>query len=212
MIYDYKKQEKKLYQPGNSPMQIDVPEMLFLQIDGRGDPNEPDGEYAAAVESLYALAYAIRMMPKGGQTPDGYFEYVVPPLEGLWWFTETQEQGIVNKAKFGWTMMIRQPEFVSEAVFRAACDIAAKKKSHLDLSKVRLSRYTEGSCVQCMHEGPFDEEPQTVARMYEYMKENGLTCDLSDTRKHHEIYLSDPRKIEPSKMRTILRYPVRKEP
>ncbi len=211
MIYDFKKQEKNLYGPGNEPVQIDVPEMVFLQVDGRGDPNDPEGEYSSAVEVLYALSYAIRMMPRNGHTPDGYFEYVVPPLEGLWWFTENQEKGVVNKAKFAWTMMIRQPEFVTEDVFRTACKIVAKKKPHLDLSKARLVRYLEGPCVQCMHAGPFDEEPETLARMNGFMKENGLISDLSDTRKHHEIYLTDPRKTEASKMRTILRYPVRKE-
>lgn len=211
MIYDFKKQEKNLYGPGNEPVQIDVPEMLFLQVDGKGDPNEPESEYSKAVEILYALSYAIRMMPRNGHTPDGYFEYVVPPLEGLWWFTEDPENGIVDKVKFAWTMMIRQPEFVTEDVFRDACRIVAKKKPNLDLTKARLSRSLEGSCVQCMHAGSYDQEPETIARMTVFMKEHGLICDLSDTRKHHEIYLTDPRKTEPSKMRTILRYPVRKE-
>lgn len=208
MPYDFKKQDKALYQPGNAPVRIDVPELLFLQVDGRGDPNEPKGEYQTAVEVLYTLSYAIRMMPKSRQAPAGYFEYVVGPLEGLWWFDDNHEPGVVDKARFCWTMMIRQPDFVTEEVFREARNIVAGKKPGLDLSKARLVPYLEGPCVQCMHNGPFDEEPKTISRMQVFMKQEGVIQDLSDTRRHHEIYLSDPRKTEPSKMKTILRYPV----
>lgn len=211
MIVDWKKQEKERYQPGNVPVPINVPEMIFIQVDGKGDPNILEGEYQQAVEILYALSYAIRMMPRNGQAPEGYFEYVVAPLEGLWWFDDRHEAGIVEKDKFCWIMMIRQPDFVTKAVFHAACEIVSKKKPKLHLSRARLERYTEGKCVQCMHTGPFDEEPKTIDRMYAFMKENGFICDLSDKRKHHEIYLGDPRKSEPSKMKTILRYPVREE-
>lgn len=206
---DYKKKFKELYQPKSQPALIDVPQMNFIQIDGRGNPNEENGEYQTSVEMLYALSYAIKMMPKSGYTPPGYFEYVVPPLEGLWWLEDMDEFDYRNKSKFCWTSMIRQPDFVTNEVFAAACEIAAKKKPHLNLSKARLVSFTEGLCVQCMHYGSFDDEPITLKKMKEFMAENSLQCDLSDTRCHHEIYLSDPRKVDISKMKTVLRYPVR---
>jgi Uncharacterized conserved protein len=206
---DYKLKFKELYQPKSVPAVIDVPEMKFFQIDGRGNPNEKNGEYQVAVETLYALSYAVKMMPKGGNTPPEYFEYVVPPLEGLWWLAAGDEFDYSSKSKFCWTSMIRQPEFVTDEVFAAACEITAKKKSHLDLSNTRLAAFTEGLCVQCMHLGSFDDEPETLAKMKVFMAEHGLQSDLSDLRRHHEIYLSDPRKIDNTKMKTVLRYPVR---
>lgn len=207
---DYKKSFKELYEPTSSPTIIDVPEMQFIQIDGRGNPNEENGAYQVAVETLYTLSYAIKMMPKGGHTPPGYFEYVVPPLEGLWWLADSGEFDYSNKSKFCWISMIRQPEFVTDKVLATACEMVAKKKPHLDLSKMRLVSFTEGLCVQCMHYGSFDDEPKTLEKMKVFMSDNSLQCGLSDTRHHHEIYLSDPRKIDITKMKTILRHPARR--
>lgn len=207
---DYKKAYKELYQPKSEPGVIDIGEMNFIQIDGRGNPNEPDGEYQVAVETLYALSYAIKMSPKNGQTPEGYFDYVVPPLEGLWWLDSGKEFEYGDKSRFCWTSMIRQPEFVTDEVFALALQIVKKKKPNLDLSKARLVTFSEGLCVQCMHIGSFDEEPATLEKIKRYIGENGLACDLSDTRCHHEIYLSDPRKVDITKMKTVLRYPVKR--
>lgn len=206
---DYKKVYKELYQPKNNPSIIEVPEMIYIQIDGRGNPNDPEGEYQKAVELLYALSYTIKMMPKSGTTPPDYFEYVVPPLEGLWWLADSEDFDFTNKSKFCWTSMIRQPEFVTAEVFAAACRQVEMKKK-LDTSTARLVRFTEGLCVQCMHIGPFDDEPHTLKKMTAFMKENELVCDLSDTRHHHEIYFSDPRRSNLTKMRTILRHPIRR--
>lgn len=206
---DYKKRFKELYQPKAIPSVIDVPKMTFIAIDGRGNPNDEKGEYQLAVEALYALSYAIKMMPKSGNIPADYFEYVVPPLEGLWWFADSDEVDYSSKSKFCWTSMIRQPEFVTEEIFEAACEMTAKKKPKINLSKARLLTFAEGHCVQCMHQGSFDDEPATLEKMKAFMTEHGLQSDLSDTRRHHEIYLSDPRKVDISKKKTVLRYPVR---
>lgn len=206
---DYKKKFKELYQPKLQPSMIDVPEMKFIQVDGCGNPNEENGEYQQSVELLYALSYAIKMMPKSGNTLLDYFEYVVPPLEGLWWIEDSDEFDYSSKSKFHFTSMIRQPEFVSEDIFTAACKIVAKKKPQLPLQKARMVTLTEGLCVQGMHHGSFDDEPATLEKMKLFMTEHGLQSDLSETRRHHEIYLSDPRKVAVDKMKTILRYPVR---
>lgn len=174
---DYKKKFKALYHPKSQPSVIEVPKIQFIQIDGRGNPNEEHGKYQSAVETLYALSDTIKMMPKSGDTPPDYFEYVVPPFEGLWWLADSDEFDYSSKSKFCWTSIIRQPDFVTNDVFIAACGIVEKKKPHLDLSKPRLASLEEGLCVQCMH---------------------------------HEIYLSDLRKIHIAKMKTILRCPVRR--
>lgn len=206
---DYKKKYKELYQPKLVPSVVDVPLMQFIAIDGKGNPNDENGEYQGAVEILYALSYAIKMMPKSGNTPSGYFEYVVPPLEGLWWLAESKEFDYNSKSELFWTSMIRQPEFVTDELFTTACEVTAKKKPHLDLGGARLIAFTEGLCVQCMHQGSFDDEPATLKNMEAFMAEHGLQSDLSDTRRHHEIYLSDPRKVDVLKMKTVLRIPVR---
>lgn len=208
---DYKKKFKELYHPKSEPSVIDVPEMKFIGINGRGNPNEENGEYQKAIEILYALSYAIKMMPKSGNTPPDYFEYVVPPLEGLWWLADSNAFDYSNKSQFCWTAMIRQPEFVTDTVFAAACEITAKKKPYLDLSVARLMTFTEGLCVQCMHQGSFDDEPATLEKMKAFIAEEGLQTDLSDHRRHHEIYLSDPRKVDIAKMKTVLRLPVRRK-
>lgn len=207
---DYKKAFKDLYAPKTAPCVIEVPQMIFIEVDGRGNPNEPGGEYQKAVELLYALTYTIKMAPKNGAAPKNYFEYVVPPLEGLWWMDDKTDTDFTQKSKYCWTSMIRQPEFVTNEVFNDAVETVRKKKPNLDCSKARYENFCEGLCVQCMHIGNYDDEPATIAKMKEYMAQNSLICDLSETRKHHEIYLGDPRKIEVSKRKTILRYPVRR--
>ena len=207
---DYKKKFKELYQPKPVPSVVDVPQIQFIMVDGKGNPNDENGEYQAAIEVLYALSYAIKMMPKSGNTPPDFFEYVVPPLEGLWWLADREEFDYSNKSKFCFTSMIRQPEFVTDELFLTACQITAKKKPHLNLGAARLVAFTEGLCVQCMHQGSFDDEPATLEKMKAFMAAHGLQSDLSDTRRHHEIYLSDPRKVDIAKMKTVLRYPVRR--
>ncbi|MEO3946376.1 GyrI-like domain-containing protein [Gorillibacterium sp. CAU 1737] len=206
---DYKKVFKDLYQPKAGPHRIHVPPMKFIQIDGHGNPNDPDGEYSKAVELLYTLSYSIKMAPRHGTAPLGYFDYVVPPLEGLWWLEDSTSLDFTDKSKYCWTSMIRQPDFVNEEVFDRAVQLAQKKKPELDGAKARLVTFTEGLCVQCLHIGSFDEEPETQEKMNRYAEEQGLLSDLSDTRRHHELYLSDPRKADRAKMKTILRHPVR---
>lgn len=207
---DFKTAEKSLYQPPVTPGVVEVPTMRFLMVDGNGNPNEPGGSYQTAVELLYTLAYSIKMMPKNSHTPQGYFDYVVPPLEGLWWLLDQKEFDYKDKSKFCWTAMLRQPEFVTEAVLGEAIQLAQRKKPQLPFSLVRLADVSEGLCVQCMHIGLYDDEPATLKRMNSYMEANGFVLDLSETRRHHEIYLSDPRKTTPEKMRTVLRQPVRR--
>lgn len=207
---DYKKAFKELYSPKTIPSAIEVPEMKFIQVDGRGDPNEPDGDYQKAIELLYALTFTIKMSPKSGVALDGYFEYVVPPLEGLWWLADDSEPDFADKSKYFWTSMIRQPEFVTDEIFEYAVQTTRVKKPHIDVSKARFVTFTEGLCVQCMHIGSYDDEPATIAQMKDYMEKNGFAPDLSAARRHHEIYLSDPRRVEASRRKTVLRYPVKK--
>jgi hypothetical protein len=206
---DYKKVFKELYQPGTVPTTIEVPQMNFIQVDGHGDPNEPEGEYQQAVEILYALSYTIKMSLKKEESI-GYFEYVVPPLEGFWEIEGNEDYDVNKKSKFVWTSMIRQPEFVDEAVFKIALELTRRKKPQLLLEKARFVSLTEGLCVQCMHLGSYDDEPATLEKMSQFIEANGMVFDLSEERKHHEIYLSDPRKGSPSSRKTILRYPVKR--
>ena len=205
---DYKKVCKELYQPKTKPEIVDVPPMCFLQIGGQGDPNDADGEYQQAVEILYTLSYTIKMFPKKGVLPTGYFDYVVPPLEGLWWMKNEQNFDFRKKSELCWIAMIRQPEFVTENLFSVAKQYVEKKKPSLDLSKAWLRSFSEGLSVQCMHMGSFDEESFTIDKMRKYVAANGYVFDLSMERRHHEIYLSDPRKIVECKMKTVLRYPI----
>jgi len=215
--FDYKKEYKDLYLPKQKPTLIDVPAMDFIMVDGAGDPNYSE-EYQEAVEILYGLSYTIKMSKMSGKQPAGYFEYVVPPLEGLWWFKDGDFNGINNmdKSKFQWTSMIRQPEFVTEDVFAWAVTELKKKKPRLDPAKARLERLTEGLCVQMLHIGSYDSEPATVAQMERFLAENGYTNAISDRlpsgqiRHHHEIYLGDPRKTAPEKLKTVVRHPVKR--
>jgi hypothetical protein len=203
---DYKKTEKGLYQPKTTPSIIDVPQMTFIAVDGKGDPNA-NAEYTAAVTLLYGLSYTIKMSNKT------VLEYVVPPLEGFWSVDDDFRGGgaaISDKSKFIWTMVIRQPDFVTADIFESAKAALAKKKPSIDTSKAQLKTITEGLCVQVMHIGSYDDEPATVAVLDGFAIENGYVIDIGDTRRHHEIYISDPRKVAPKKLKTVLRHPIRK--
>jgi hypothetical protein len=207
-IKDYKKEYKDLYSPKGEPSLIEIPEIIFAAVEGQGDPNEKDGEYQTALGILYGIQYTIKMSKKGTSVPNGYFDYVVPPLEGLWWMPDNKFD-IKNKSKFNWVSMLRLPEYVNKDVFKWACEEASKKKK-INTEKAYLLKFAEGLCVQCMHIGSFDDEPKTLALIDEYIDKNNLINDITDKRRHHEIYLSDARKAEPGKMKTILRIPVRK--
>lgn len=203
---DYKKEYKDLYLPKSEPVFIKVPPIPFIMVDGRGDP---DGEeYHQAVELLYALTFTIKMSKMNGTQPEGYFEYVVPPLEGLWSCGDGPFQ-LSRREEWQWTSMIRQPEFVTKEVFHHACELAAKKKPELDFSKARFEVYSEDACVQIMHIGPYSTELDSVVKMMEFMKQNGWQDDCGGPRFHHEIYLGDPRKTAPEKLKTVLRHPVK---
>ena len=209
---DYKKEYKDLYLPKTKPMIVDVPKMTFIMVDGKGNPNAEDREYQNAINVLYGLSYVIKMSKMSGKQPEGYFEYVVPPLEGLWWVDDEKFDGlnITDKEKFHWTSMIRQPEFVTEEVFNWAKEELKKKKPNIDLSTARLEIFTEGKCAQVMHIGSYDKEPDTIRTLEQYIIESGCMNDISEKRRHHEIYLSDPRKALPEKLKTVIRHPIRK--
>ena len=208
-IIDYKKEYKDLYLPKSKPMIIDVPEIQFVAVEGKGNPNDENGEYKKAIEVLYSVQYTIKMSKKGNSTPTGYFDYVVPPLEGFWWLDNNRDFSVENKSKYNWISLIRLPEFVDDKVFKWACEEASKKKKN-DTSKAQFLKIKEGLCVQCLHTGSYDNEPETLKLMNDFITENGLQSDINDTRRHHEIYLSDPRKTEIEKLKTVLRIPVRK--
>lgn len=202
MAFDYKKEYKALYQPPCTPHLITVPSMTFAAVRGQGDPNDPTGEYKAAIELLYGLLYTIKMSKKSSYRMEGYFDFVVPPLEGLW------EQTNAGKKNFRWTSLLRLPEFVTRKEFDwAVREATAKKKK--DFSKVEFFTYDEGLCVQCMHLGSYDDEPETLARMDAFAAEQGYAVDLSGTRFHHEIYFSDPNRTLPEKRKTILCHPLK---
>jgi len=208
-VLDYKKLHKELYQPQTIPSFIDVPEITFLMVNGQGDPNT-SASYQNALEILYGLSYAIKMSKMGGRQPEGYFDYVVPPLEGLWWMAESGSVDFTRKDEFCWISMIRQPDFVSSDVVNEAKERLAKKKPELNLALARLERLTEGKCAQVMHIGSYDDEPATIALLERFIFEQGCQNDFSDKRRHHEVYLSDPRKTTPEKLKTIIRHPVRR--
>jgi hypothetical protein len=209
---DYKKEYKDLYMPKNTPSVIDVPEMIFIMVDGKGDPNTSK-EYENAMNVLYGLSYTIKMSKMGSNSIKGYFDYVVPPLEGFWDGEEGYFDGlnIVNKDKFIWTSFIRQPEFVTEEVYNWALEQLKKKKPELDYKSVRYQIFEEGKCVQIMHHGPYDTESESVTKMNEFVLENGYVNDFSNGRRHHEIYLSDPRKTKPESLKTVIRHPIKKK-
>lgn len=208
MPYDFKKEQKELYQPKTAPALVHMPKMNYLAVRGKGDPNDPDGEYARSIPLLYGVAYTLKMSPKAGHVIDGFFDYTVPPLEGFWWQPGLAGVDYANKAGFHFLSLLRLPDFVTRADFDWAVESATAKKK-MDLSPVEFFPYDEGLCVQCMHLGPYDAEPQTAAKMHDFMRRQGYALDITDTRYHHEIYLSDPRKCDPARLKTVLRHPVR---
>ncbi|MDR2925473.1 MAG: GyrI-like domain-containing protein [Azoarcus sp.] len=209
-IFDFKKEYKNLYLLGLKPNVVDVPPMVFIMADGMGNPNT-SAEYQNALELLYGLSYSIKMSKKNRTQPEGYFDFVVPPLEGLWWFKDGGViPNILDKDNFCWTSMIRQPDFVTADVFEAAKAVLAKKKPELDLRPARLETFTEGLCAQIMHIGAYDDEPASIAVLEKFIAEHGYTPDFTNTRRHHEIYLNDPRKTLPEKLKTVIRYPIAK--
>jgi len=205
---DYKKEYKDLYLPKTEPSVIKIPEIVFIAIEGKGNPNEPNGDYKKALEILYGVQYTIKMSKKGKSVPNRYFDYVVPPLEGLWWTSENKPD-LKNKSQFNWISMIRLPEYVDKNVFKWACEEASKKKK-INTEKAYMLKLNEGLCVQCMHIGSYDNEPKTLSLIDDYINGNNLINDINDKRRHHEIYLSNPGKVDTSKMKTVLRIPVKK--
>lgn len=248
MAYDFKKEFRDLYQPKVKPSFIDVPAMTFAAVAGTGDPNEEGGSYSRALELLYAFSYAVKMSKMGDWQPEGYFDYVVPPLEGLWWGGAGAFDGtsIADKSALSWVSLIRQPDFVTPESFPRLLEMVAAKKpalaEELASRKLRLVRFAEGPCAQVMHRGPYDDEPATVAALSSFIAEQGLETDITEggespeghratmafdaevvlaaldangavpnVRLHHEIYLGDPRRTKPEKLRTVIRHPVRKQ-
>ena len=209
MAFDFKKEYKEFYMPKNSPGIVMVPSMNYIAVRGTGDPNQEDGEYKQAIGLLYGIAFTIKMSRKGDHRIEGYFDYVVPPLEGFWYMEGMNGIDYAHKENFHWISVIRLPDFVSEDDLRWAVNEATQKKK-LDFSKVEFLSVEEGLCVQCMHIGPYDDEPATVTMMHEFMKKQGYELDITDKRLHHEIYLSDARKVAPDKLKTVIRHPIRK--
>ena len=230
MAFDFKKEYKDLYLPKTKPELIDVPPMSFIAVAGTGNPNEENGSYAGAMGLLYAFSYTVKMSKMGAWQPDGYFDYTVPPLEGLWWTSDEAFDGqrILDKDALSWISLIRQPDFVTPEVHRWAREQVAAKKPELDLRRARLVRFAEGPCAQIMHKGPYDDEPATIAQMEEFVAASRMVDDIANpasseamldaldahggvpaVRLHHEIYLGDPRRTKPENLKTVIRHPVK---
>lgn len=208
MAFDFKKEYKEFYMPKNKPSIINIPKMTYIAVRGKGNPNDKDGEYQVAVGLLYGVAYTLKMSYKSDYKINGFFEYVVPPLEGFWWQDGIEGVSYANKDLFNWISVIRLPDFVTEKDFEWAVATATKKKKD-NFSHVEFFSYDEGLCVQCMHIGSYDDEPATVSQMEKFAVENGYSIDITSERLHHEIYLSDPRKADISKMKTAIRHPIK---
>ena len=209
MAFDYKKEYKEFYMPKAKPEIVTVPKMNYLAVRGSGDPNVEGGEYKESIGLLYGVAFTIKMSKKGSHQIEGYFDYVVPPLEGFWWQQDTEGIDYSRKEDFCWISVIRLPDFVTEKDFEWAVAEASQKKKQ-DFSKVEFLSLEEGLCVQCMHIGAYDDEPETVAEMNKYLQANGYENDFTTDRLHHEIYLSDARRVPPEKRKTVIRHPIRK--
>ncbi len=206
---DYKKEYRELYLPKQEPMLVNVPKITYVTVCGKGDPNTCE-EYKEAIELLYGISYTIKMSKMTDDKIDGYFEYVVPPLEGLWWLDKKPEDLFISdKNKFYWKAMIRLPEFVTVNVFEIAKNKLKIKKPNLDINKINYEEIEEGKCVQIMHIGSYDSEITSIKKIYDFIDENGLEIDINDYRLHHEIYLSDPRKTKVENLKTVIRYPVK---
>lgn len=209
MTFDFKKEYREFYLPPKKPGIVTVPAMNYIVVRGKGNPNDDAGEYKAGIGLIYGIAFTIKMSYKGNHKIDGYFQYVVPPLEGFWWQDGGAGIDYSHKEDFNFISAIRLPDFVTREEFDWAVAEATKKKKS-DFSKVEFFTYNEGECVQCMHTGSYDEEPQTIVSMHEYAAQQGYEPDITDTRYHHEIYLSDPRRCDVSKLKTVVRHPVKK--
>ena len=210
MVFDFKKEYKELYKLKAKPSIINVEKANFIAVRGVGDPNAEDSEYKQSISLLYPIAYAIKMSKKGDYQIDGYFDFVVPPLEGFWWQEGIKGVDYANKQNFHFISLIRMPDFVTKEVFEWAIEETTRKKKK-DFSKVEFFTYDEGLCVQCMHIGSYNDEPITVEAMHEYMIEQGYELDITDERFHHEVYISDVRKTSPEKLKTVLRHPIKKK-
>ena len=208
MAFDFKKEYKEFYMPKNKPEIVTVPKANYIAVRGKGNPNEIDGAYQKAISILYAVAYTLKMSYKTEHKIEGFFEYVVPPLEGFWWQDNVDGIDYADKAAFNWISVIRLPEFITKKDFEWAVETASEKKK-LDCSSAEFLTVDEGLCVQIMHIGAFDDEPQTVALMDEYIAQNGYENDITESRLHHEIYLSDARKVALEKWKTIIRHPIK---
>ncbi|MBC3805553.1 transcriptional regulator [Acetobacterium fimetarium] len=209
MAFDFKKEYKEFYLPKNKPELVTVPEVNYIAVRGKGDPNEEGGAYQQAMSILYAVAYTLKMSYKSEYKIEGFFEYVVPPLEGFWWQDYVAGVDYSDKSTFNWISVIRLPGFITKKDFDWAVNTASKKKK-LDCSLAEYLTVEEGLCVQIMHFGPFDDEPETVALMDAYLAEQGYENDFTDNRRHHEIYMSDARKVVPEKLKTVIRHPIKK--
>ena len=209
MAFDFKKEYREFYMPKNKPKIVQIPKANYIAVRGKGDPNEEGGAYKQAVGILYAVAYTLKMSHKSDHKIEGFFEYVVPPLEGFWWQENSDGIDYRNKETFHWISVIRLPDFITKEDFDWAVETATKKKK-MDCSKAEFYTVEEGLCVQIMHIGPFDDEPATVAIMDQYLADNGFENDMTATRLHHEIYLSDARKVAPEKWKTVIRHPIKK--
>ncbi|MBS6582107.1 GyrI-like domain-containing protein [Faecousia sp.] len=209
MAFDFKKEYKEFYMPKNKPEIVTVPQANYIAVRGKGNPNEIDGAYQKAISILYAVAYTLKMSYKTEHKIEGFFEYVVPPLEGFWWQDNVDGIDYADKAAFNWISVIRLPEFITQKDFEWAVETASEKKK-LDCSSAEFLTVDEGLCVQIMHIGAFDDEPQTVTLMDEYIAQNGYENDITESRLHHEIYLSDARKVAPEKWKTVIRHPIKR--
>lgn len=210
MAFDFKKEYKEFYMPKNKPQIVDVPKANYIAVRGKGNPNEEGGAYQQAISVLYAVAYTLKMSYKGDYKIEGFFEYVVPPLEGFWWQDNIEGVDYSDKSTFNWISVLRLPDFITEKDFKWAVDTAEKKKK-IDCSSAEFLTVNEGLCVQIMHLGSFDDEPKSVAVMDTFLEENEYKNDMNEVRLHHEIYLSDARKVAPEKWKTVIRHPIKKK-
>ncbi len=210
MAFDYKKEYKEFYMPKNKPNIIEIPKMNYIAVRGKGNPNDENSEYKQTIGLLYSIAFTIKMSYKTSHKIEGYFEYVVPPLEGFWWQNGIEGLDYNRKEDMEFISMIRLPDFVTKEEFNWAINEATNKKKQ-DFSKVEFLSYDEGLCVQCMHIGSYDNEPATIETMKKYAEENGYEIDINETRYHHEIYLSDPRKCDENRLKTVIRHPIKKK-
>lgn len=209
MAFDFKKEYREFYMPKSKPEIVSVPKANYIAVRGKGNPNEEDGAYQQVISVLYAISYTLKMSYKTDHKIKGFFEYVVSPLEGFWWQEHVDSVDYADKSTFNWISVIRLPDFVTLSDFEWAVAAATKKKK-LDCSSAEFMTIDEGLCVQMMHLGPFDDEPGTVALMDEYVAKNGYVNDINQTRLHHEIYMSDARKVAPEKWKTVIRHPIKK--